>query len=462
LIVSVRRLSRKLTAGLAAVGALGLVGAGLVIGAGSSSAVAVTLTQTYNCPFPLIGTQPVKVVVNSDMPATIAVGQATGAFNIQAISTVPAAAAQGLALVGATSIEGSAVSGDLVTAPNLNLPVNVPITIPNQPVPASGAFDINATGSTPSLTFGASNVGTAKIFVNTLTLTLIARKADGTPVDFGAGTSDPNTKAFTSACTLDPASPTQLHQFEITGSGGGTTTTTAGTTTTTAGTTTTGATTTTTAGTTTTTAGTTTGATTTTTGATTTTTGGTTTTTTGTAPTTTTVTTPPDGNVAMSYGLKGSSTLRKLHGTIPLSGRFDALADLKAGTYTGDLKLDPTTGHFRLFGFLPVRADIAFTPVGKSSGTIGDKAITYTGKLTTKLTRITFFGFPLYRGDTCQTITPSDINLKSLGAFDVLTGGRLAGKYDLSEVKGCGPFTSFISPFVQSTDNTITITLKKK
>jgi hypothetical protein len=168
----------------------------------------------------------VKVVVNSDMPATIAVGQATGAFNITAISTVPATAAQGLALVGATSIEGSAVSGDLVTAPNLNLPVNVPITIPNQPVPASGAFDINATGSTPSLTFGASNVGTAKIFVNTLTLTLIARKADGTPVDFGAGVSDPNTKAFTSNCTLDAGQPTQLHQFEITAATTTTTTTT--------------------------------------------------------------------------------------------------------------------------------------------------------------------------------------------------------------------------------------------
>jgi hypothetical protein len=400
----------------------------------------------------LIGNQPIKVVVNSDMPASIAVGQPTGAFNIQAISTVPEAAAQGLNLVGATTIEGTAVSGDEVLAPEGTVAVNVPVTIPQQPVPnPPAAFDITATGQTPSLTF--SQPGTATINVKTLNLTLTPRNAQGQPTSLGT---------FDSACTLDTGQPIQLHQFQITG---GTTTTTTGTTTT--GTTTTGTTTT---GTTTT-GTTTTGTTTTTTGTTTTTTTGTatttpTTTTTGTTtttPTTTTTTTgPPPTGVEVSYDLSGQTVLRKLHGSVRLTGGFDAVADLAAGTYTGDLTLDPATGRFRLFGFLPVRADMAFVQVGTSGGTVTPGSITFTGHLTTKLTRLTLFGIPLYQGDSCQTVSPSEIKLTSVDTFDVFKGGILRGHYDLSGVKGCGPLNDFISPFIESTGNTLNIRLTGK
>jgi hypothetical protein len=418
LIVSPRRFTRTLTAGAAVVSATGLVAAGLLIGAGSSAAVPVSLTQQYTCPFPLIGDQPIKVVVTSDMPATIAVGQATGAFTIKAVSTVSATATQGLNLVGATSIEGTAVSGDLVTAPNLNLPVNVPVTIPNQPVPQDGsAFDLVANGSTPSLTFGQSNVGTAKIFVNSLKLTMTPKKSDGTPTGLGT---------FDSECRLDTGQPTLLHQFEITGG----TPSTAPTTTTVAPPPVT------------------------------------TTTTVAPPPPVTTTTTvappPPSGGVAISYGLTGSSTLKNLGGTVALSGSFDALANLSAGTYTGDLKLNPTTGNFKIGGFVPVTSDIKFVPVGSSSGTVTTGAITYSGKLHVKLTKITMYGMPIYQGETCQTVTPSDINLKSVGTFDVLVGGKLGGQYALSKVQGCGSFNDWISPFVESTGNTIDMTLKKK
>ncbi|SDD70741.1 DUF6801 domain-containing protein [Actinokineospora iranica] len=201
-----RKVSKKLMTAIAATGAAGLVATGLLLGSGTSSADPVSLTLNYTCPFPLIGDQPIKVVINSDMPASVGVGEQTGVFDIKAVSTVPETATQGLALVGAKSIEGKAVSGAKVDAPGISLPVNVPVAIAKTEVPASGAFDVVATGQTPSLSF--TQPGTAKITVSELSLNLTPRTADG--AETGLGT-------FDSVCTLNPGQENTLHTFEITG-----------------------------------------------------------------------------------------------------------------------------------------------------------------------------------------------------------------------------------------------------
>jgi cell division septation protein DedD len=433
--VSPRRFPRKLVAAIAAVGATGLVAAGLVLGAGTSSAVAVKLTQTYTCPFPLIGTLPVEVVITSNMPESIAVGQATGAFDIKATSTVPAAAAAGLGLVGATSIEGTAFSGDEITAPGLTLPLTVPVSLANQPVPPSGPMTLIALGQTPSLTF--TQPGEFKIYVKTLRLKMSPKKSDGSITGLGT---------FESECVLNDGQPTLLHTGAIVDA----------TSTTIGGPTSTSPTTTSTTPTSTSPTTTTTGPTTTTTSPTATTTSPTTTTT---QPTTTTTT---GGGVAISYNLSGTSVLKNLSGSVPLSGGFSALADLAAGTYTGDLTLNQTSGNFKLFGFIPTTASVAFQQVGKFSGTVKPGTLTTTGKLTIKLPTIAVYGLPVGGGETCQTITPSDINLKNNGAFDPLSGGKLAGTYAMSGVQGCGWLNDWVSPFVMSTGNTIDVTLVKK
>ncbi|WP_189212493.1 DUF6801 domain-containing protein [Actinokineospora sp. UTMC 2448] len=404
-------MTRRLVAGGAAFAAAGLVAAGIALGSGTSAADPVSLTLNYNCPFPLIGTQPIKVVINTDIPKTTKVGQQNPAFDIEAITTVPETATQGLTLVGAKTVEGSAVSSAEVAAPEATLPVNVPITVEKTPIPASGAFDVRATGQTPPLTF--SKAGPAKITVNGLKLTLTPRTADGS--ETGLGT-------FDSVCTLAPGQNNELATIEILPGDSNpptsTTTTVPPTTTTT-------------------------------------------TTTTQQPPTTTT--TPPNNGVRVSYDLKGVSNLKgMLTGPVPLSGTFDANADLAKGVYTGDLKLNRTSGTFKIFGFLESKADIEFVPVGQASGTVATGAITFNGKLTVKLPKVSLFGIPISQEPTCQTVTPSDISLKSVGNFDVLKGGKIAGTYGLSAVQGCGGLNDFISPFVQGNGHTIDMDLTIK
>jgi hypothetical protein len=164
----------------------------------------------------------------------------------------------------------------------------------------------------------------------------------------------------------------------------------------------------------------------------------------------------------MSYGLSGSTYLTKLQGTVNLTGGFDAVADLAAGTYTGQLKLNQSSATFKLGGLLPASANVRFDAVGSSGGTVGNGALTYSGKVNVKLTRIKVFGLALFQGDDCQTVTPSAINLNSVGAFDPLTGGKIGGTYALSKMQGCGPLTSLISSYVESTGNTINLTLARK
>ena len=196
--------SRAVASGTALVGVAGLVVAGLLTASGSGSADPVSLTLNYTCPFPLIGSQPIKVVITSDIPSTIGVGQATPPFDIKAVATVPATATQGLNLVGAAFIAGTAKSSATVAVPEGNLDVEVPVDIQKTPVPADGTFDIVATGTTPSLTFTKPGKGT--ITVGALNMTLTPTKADGTPTGLGT---------FPSACTQDAGQNNVLTTFEI-------------------------------------------------------------------------------------------------------------------------------------------------------------------------------------------------------------------------------------------------------
>ncbi|WP_208025762.1 DUF6801 domain-containing protein [Amycolatopsis acidicola] len=213
----------RVAAGAAAVGSAGVVAASLLAFAGTSDADPVSLTLQYTCSFPLVGNQPIQIVIGSDIPASIPVGQATPEFAITAVSTVPSTVTQGLVLVGAATVEGTASAQSTVTAPEATLPVTVPTTIPSTPVPATAQpFDVTATGAAPALTF--TQAGDATISVGDITLTMTPRKADGT--ETGLGT-------FDSACTQNAGQNNVLATFQITGGGETTTTTTGETTTTT-------------------------------------------------------------------------------------------------------------------------------------------------------------------------------------------------------------------------------------
>ncbi|EKF74995.1 hypothetical protein A11A3_06061 [Alcanivorax hongdengensis A-11-3] len=203
-----------------------LAAAALLAASGAASAVPVDKTMYFQCTYPLIGQQPLTANIHTDMPESIQVGDATGAFTLEITATAEGNTYQGLSLVGATTLEGTAKANSTVSGNSLNLPLTVPLTIPVTDISGvTGPFDLTATGDTPSLTFTQDNVGTVDIFVDeTMSLSMIARKADGTAVDFGSSWHDPNNpEAFLVDCTMDQARMDQngvdnkLHSFEVTG-----------------------------------------------------------------------------------------------------------------------------------------------------------------------------------------------------------------------------------------------------
>ncbi len=177
---------------------------------GIAQADPVSLTLQYGCPFPLIGSQPISADISSDMPASIAVGQPTGAFELSALTTVNENSRTGLKLVGSQTIGGTANASSNIALPGINLPLTVPLTIEQTPIPGTpGDFTVLAEGSTPSLTFTEANVGEAVITVGNLVLEMVALLADGSQAPAPIG-------QFTSPCTLTAGQNTVLHSFQIT------------------------------------------------------------------------------------------------------------------------------------------------------------------------------------------------------------------------------------------------------
>ncbi|MFJ8814308.1 DUF6801 domain-containing protein [Amycolatopsis thermoflava] len=410
----------------------------VLAGAGTSAADPVSLTLNYSCPFPLIGTQTLQIVISADIPTTVNVGEPTPAFTVTAVATVPPTATQGLTLVGAATVEGSAKASSTVTAPEATIPVTVPATIPVTPVPASGSFDTVATGDAPSLTF--TQAGQATITVGDILLTLHPKRADGTDTGLGV---------FDSQCTQVAGQNNTLANITI---NGGTTTEPTTTEPTTTEPTTTEPTTT---------EPTTTEPTTT---------EPTTTEPTTTEPTTsepsttepTTTTSNPPTGIDYSYTLEGDSVVKKLNATVPLSGGIDANLDLASGNFTADLSLEPSKLKATLFHFIPITAKVAFEQEGKTTGTLAGGVLNSTSHTTIKLPSVKVFGFPISKSPKCQSSEPSEINLTSGPGFDPLAGGDLSGTYEIAPLENCGPLTGLISPLATGPGNTIDVTLSPK
>jgi hypothetical protein len=163
---------------------------GLSVGAGTSAAAPVDKTLTFSCPFPLIGNQTLSVRIRAVMDAPAAVGGDLVTTDFSATATVPPTATQGLALVGAATISGTAQAGVTLNVAGSPLDITIPgLAIPSTPVPASGSFDAVASGPVPPATI--SQAGTTTVTVGGFSTTLTPRKADGSVTGLGTFTCDP-------------------------------------------------------------------------------------------------------------------------------------------------------------------------------------------------------------------------------------------------------------------------------
>lgn len=206
--MTLRTRQRKLTAGIAAIGAAGLVTATLAVSSGTSSAAMAELKLQHDCTFPLIGTHRMTTeITTSDLPSSIGVGEATPTFEISAVSTLPPDVTEGMTIIDGKTIEGVAKASAVVEAPEGDLPVVVPNAVPKTTVPAEGDLVVKASGKAPSLTFGQP--GTAKITVGDFALEMIIRDDQGAPITL------PGSKTW--PCKLVSGQNNVLHTFTITG-----------------------------------------------------------------------------------------------------------------------------------------------------------------------------------------------------------------------------------------------------
>ena len=162
-------------------------------GAGNAAAEQVSTELAFECPFPLIGDQPIRATISADIPSVASVGETIPAFTVDAITVVNDDARTGLKLVQSATLEGVATSFNSVTTPGRTVEQIVTLDIPPTPVPeTSGEFNVPATGTSPEFLVTADDVGELEIRVGALRLDLIARTANGdiAPAPIGEITTD--------------------------------------------------------------------------------------------------------------------------------------------------------------------------------------------------------------------------------------------------------------------------------
>ncbi|MCG8918728.1 hypothetical protein L6E12_23385 [Actinokineospora sp. PR83] len=188
---------------------------------GGGTPITVDKSLNYRCPFPLIGEQQLGVQIKATLTPPAAAGGNLTTTDFSAIATVPETATQGLSLVGAATVEGSAKAN--VIADNAGTKINITIpglNVPKTNVPAKGTFTVTASGDVAPQPVPAA--GETVINVGDFTTTLTPKKADG---------SETGLETFDSLCKLVDGQDTELGRFTIGGGGGTTTPPTSGSTT---------------------------------------------------------------------------------------------------------------------------------------------------------------------------------------------------------------------------------------
>ncbi|GGV24682.1 hypothetical protein GCM10010277_05100 [Streptomyces longisporoflavus] len=166
----------------------------------------VSLTQTYECVFPIMEEDPLTVTVKADLPAEVKVGERIPAFRVTSVSEVSKAAATALRTVGGVTLEGTATADVTVHMPEGPLNIGLDNTIPKTPLPQPPAdFQVTATGQAPALTF--RQPGNVRIDVNSLLLTMTPRDTTGAKTALDT---------FETECALDPGDQDKtLHTVRV-------------------------------------------------------------------------------------------------------------------------------------------------------------------------------------------------------------------------------------------------------
>ncbi|MFF3630831.1 DUF6801 domain-containing protein [Streptomyces sp. NPDC002164] len=203
--------SRSVLRGPVVRGAWGLVVTAGVLGTSAgvfgvvpAAAEPVSRTLRYTCSVPMADERQGTVKIDSDVPKSATVGMPTPKFVIRAAVPVSAADARELRKAGIKTITGTVDAKVHVTAPGVETDLGVPFQVARTSVPASGPFQVKATGVAPTRTF--TRPGGARITVGDLTAHVTA---SGGIV----------TVKLDLPCGLDPGQNNVVASFDVAGAG---------------------------------------------------------------------------------------------------------------------------------------------------------------------------------------------------------------------------------------------------
>jgi hypothetical protein len=160
----------------------------------------------------------------------------------------------------------------------------------------------------------------------------------------------------------------------------------------------------------------------------------------------------------------GSTHLATPNATVPLGpGKLTATADLTTYTISAKLSLPNATGSFKELNAIPVTATTQFINDGPTTGTINSStgAVATTSKITIRIVSLTVAGIPQLIGNSCETATPTTIQVSSQPGWNIIKGGNLAGTYTMPQFHHCLLDTLLINLTLPGPGNTITLTLGK-
>lgn len=159
----------------------------------------------------------------------------------------------------------------------------------------------------------------------------------------------------------------------------------------------------------------------------------------------------PAGGV--NYAVAGKTVLASLFKSeLKLTGGLAGVFTPASGQFSGDLVFNEATARLAQ-GWLPLTAKFGFVPTGKTTGTLdGAGVLTTNTKVRIKVKELKIFGaIPLVGGNSCQTKSLSDLQLKSEPGFQPQVGGKLTGSYKISDLNGCNGFQGLVSSLVAGT-----------
>src|SRR5215475_1089320 len=169
-------------------------------------------------------------------------------------------------------------------------------------------------------------------------------------------------------------------------------------------------------------------------------------------------------HVHATYNVSGSTFIKAPNFTLALGpGKLATDLNPANGNIKATLTLPDATGSFKQFGLIPVTATTRFVNDGPTTGklNLNTGAVTTTSKITLQIVSLNVAGVDVPVGDSCQTVSPVVVTVKSQKGFNVLRGGNLAGSYTIGNFQHCRLATLLINTTIPGSGNTITLKLGK-